>query len=87
MPQNPSSRCRAPSHVLKQYRMATAERMRRVIASEARMEQTQRPPARQRDEGLVDRITLPQAGRTRPWFPTPYGGPLWRRWAPTPSGP
>ncbi|MFC8661346.1 replication-relaxation family protein [Streptomyces sp. NPDC057199] len=38
-----------------------------------RIEQTRRRLAKLRDEGLVDRITLPQAGRTRVWFPTGYG--------------
>jgi hypothetical protein len=47
--------------------------MHRVIAPSVRIEQTRRRLARLRSEGLVDRITLPQAGRTRAWFPTPYG--------------
>ncbi|OIJ90423.1 hypothetical protein [Streptomyces colonosanans] len=36
--------------------------------------------ARLRAEGLVDRITLPQAGRTRVWFPTPYVVQLASEW-------
>ncbi|WP_225101983.1 replication-relaxation family protein [Streptomyces sp. CoH27] len=63
-----------------QYRMATTEQMHRVIAPEVRIEQTRRRLARLRVEGLVDRITLPQAGRTRVWFPTPYGVQLACEW-------
>ncbi|MEU1514961.1 replication-relaxation family protein [Streptomyces sp. NPDC005811] len=55
-----------------QYRMATTEQMHRVTAPEVRIEQTRRRLARLREEGLVDRITLPQAGRTRVWVPTSY---------------
>ncbi|MBP2056368.1 hypothetical protein J2Z21_009386 [Streptomyces griseochromogenes] len=66
--------------VLTQYRMATTEQTHRVIAPEVRIEQTRRRLARLRDEGLVDRITLPQAGRTRVWFPTPYGVHLASEW-------
>ena len=44
------------------------------------IEQTRRRLARLRAEGLVDRITLPQAGRTRVWFPTPYGVQLASEW-------
>jgi len=66
--------------VLAQYRMATTEQMHRVIAPEVRIEQTRRRLARLRMEGLVDRITLPQAGRTRAWFPTAYGVQLACEW-------
>lgn len=59
--------------VLVQYRMATTEQMHLVIAPGVRIEQTRRRLAKLRSEGLVDRITLPQAGRTRVWFPTQYG--------------
>ncbi|MET8292012.1 hypothetical protein ABZV80_43870, partial [Streptomyces sp. NPDC005132] len=31
-------------------------------------------------EGLVDRITLAQAGRTRVWFPTTYGAWIAFEW-------
>ena len=54
--------------------------MHRVIAPEVRIEQTRWRLARLRAEGLVDRITLPQAGRTRAWFPTPYGVQLASEW-------
>ncbi|MGW4985472.1 replication-relaxation family protein, partial [Streptomyces mirabilis] len=63
-----------------QYRMATTEQMHRVIAPSVRIEQTRRRLARLRAEGLVDRITLPQAGRTRVWFPTSYGVQLASEW-------
>jgi hypothetical protein len=66
--------------VLTQYRMATTEQMHRVIAPSVRIEQTRRRLARLRAEGLVDRITLPQAGRLRVWFPTPYGVQLASEW-------
>jgi hypothetical protein len=66
--------------LLTQYRMATTEQMHRVIAPEVRIEQTRRRLARLRDEGLVDRITLPQAGRVRVWFPTLYGVQLASEW-------
>ncbi|MEU0947228.1 replication-relaxation family protein [Streptomyces canus] len=59
--------------VLVQYRMATTEQMHWVIASGVRIEQTRRRLARLREEGLIDRITLPHAGRRRVWFPTSYG--------------
>jgi hypothetical protein len=66
--------------VLAQYRMATTEPMHRVIAPSVRIEQTRRRLARLRVEELVDRITLPQAGRTRVWFPTAYGVQLASEW-------
>jgi hypothetical protein len=59
--------------VLVQYRMATTEQMHRVIAPGVRSEQTRRRLAKLREEGLIDRITLPRAGRLRVWFPTSYG--------------
>ncbi|GGL17256.1 hypothetical protein GCM10010094_92700 [Streptomyces flaveus] len=66
--------------VLTQYRMATTAQMHRVIAPSVRIEQTRRRLARLRSEGLVDRITLPQAGRTWVWFPTQYGVQLALEW-------
>ncbi|MFD9329879.1 replication-relaxation family protein [Streptomyces sp. NPDC060065] len=71
--------------VLTRYRMAATEQMHRVIAPEVRIEQTRRRLARRRlarlrVEGLIDRITLPQAGRTRVWFPTLYGMQLACEW-------
>ncbi|MEV8563356.1 replication-relaxation family protein, partial [Streptomyces sp. NPDC051917] len=66
--------------VLTQYRMATTEQMHRVIAPDVRIEQTRRRLAKMRDEGLIDRITLPQAGRLRVWFPTSYGVQIASEW-------
>ncbi|MFF7072972.1 hypothetical protein [Streptomyces pseudovenezuelae] len=43
------------------------------MAPGVRIEQTRRRLARLREEGLIERITLPQAGRRRVWFPTAYG--------------
>ncbi|MDQ0585800.1 replication-relaxation family protein [Streptomyces rishiriensis] len=45
-----------------------------------RIEQTRRRLAKLRAEGLVDRITLPQAGRTRVWFATAYGVQVAGEW-------
>jgi hypothetical protein len=66
--------------VLTQYRMATTEQMHRVIAPGVRIEQTRRRLGKLRDEGLVDRITLPRAGRMRVWFPTAYGMQIASEW-------
>ncbi|WP_435229191.1 replication-relaxation family protein [Streptomyces sp. Tue6028] len=66
--------------VLAQYRMATTEQMHTVIAPGVRSEQTRRRLAKLRDEGLVERITLPQAGRTRVWFVTQYGAQIASEW-------
>lgn len=59
--------------VLAQYRMATTEQMHLILNPQVRIEQTRRRLAKLRAEGLVDRITLPQRGRLRVWFPTQYG--------------
>ncbi|MGW0877176.1 replication-relaxation family protein [Streptomyces sp. NPDC002740] len=56
--------------VLVQYRMATTEQMHQITAPRVRIEQTRRRLAKLRAEGLVDRITLPQSGRSRVWFAT-----------------
>ncbi|MFD3621753.1 replication-relaxation family protein [Streptomyces sp. NPDC058676] len=66
--------------VLAQYRMATTEQMHLIIAPGVRIEQTRRRLAKLRNEGLVDRITLPQAGRTRVWFATQYGVQVASEW-------
>ncbi|MEU3341956.1 replication-relaxation family protein [Streptomyces sp. NPDC006668] len=66
--------------VLAQYRMATTEQMHLVIAPGVRIEQTRRRLAKLRQEGLVDRITLPRAGRTRVWFATQYGVEVASEW-------
>ncbi|MEU5599737.1 replication-relaxation family protein [Streptomyces sp. NPDC020298] len=66
--------------VLVQYRMATTEQMHLVIAPGVRIEQTRRRLAKLRGEGLIDRVTLPQAGRTRVWFATQYGVDVALEW-------
>ncbi|MYT03104.1 hypothetical protein GT021_00015 [Streptomyces sp. SID5470] len=66
--------------VLVQYRMATTEQMHWVIAPGVWIEQTRRRLARLRQEGLIERITLPQTGRRRVWFPTAYGGKVACEW-------
>ncbi|GAA4048794.1 replication-relaxation family protein [Streptomyces shaanxiensis] len=66
--------------VLTQYRLATTEQMHRVIAPGVRNEQTRRRLAKLRHEGLIDRITLPRAGRMRVWFPTAYGVQIASEW-------
>ncbi|MER5509310.1 replication-relaxation family protein [Streptomyces sp. NPDC002766] len=71
---------RAALAVLAQYRMATTEQMHLVVAPGVRIEQTRRRLAKLRQEGLVDRITLPQAGRTRVWFATQYGVDVASEW-------
>ncbi|MET7458233.1 replication-relaxation family protein [Streptomyces sp. NPDC005574] len=66
--------------VLVQYRMATTEQMHQIIAPAVRIEQTRRRLAKLKTEGLIDRITLPQAGRTRVWFPSQYGVQVASEW-------
>ncbi|MFE5923584.1 replication-relaxation family protein [Streptomyces sp. NPDC056468] len=66
--------------VLAQYRMATTEQMHLLIAPGVRIEQTRRRLVKLRGEGLVDRVTLPQAGRTRVWFATQYGVEVVSEW-------
>ncbi|TQJ37063.1 protein involved in plasmid replication-relaxation [Streptomyces sp. SLBN-115] len=63
-----------------QYRMTTTEQMHLITAPGVRIEQTRRRLAKLRAEGLVDRITLPQAGRTRVWFATGYGARVAAEW-------
>ncbi|MFE0512870.1 replication-relaxation family protein [Streptomyces sp. NPDC058964] len=66
--------------LLAQYRMTTTEQMHQVIAPGVRIEQTRRRLAKLRHEGLIDRVTLPQAGRTRVWFATQYGVDVASEW-------
>ncbi|MFF9222105.1 replication-relaxation family protein [Streptomyces viridosporus] len=66
--------------VLVQYRMATTKQMHLILSPEVRIEQTRRRLAKLREEGLIDRITLPRAGRTRVWHPTPYGAQIAGEW-------
>jgi hypothetical protein len=66
--------------VLAQWQMATTEQMHLLVAPGVRIEQTRRRLAKLREEGLVDRVTLPQAGRTRCWFLTQYGTQIASEW-------
>ncbi|MGA5284887.1 replication-relaxation family protein [Streptomyces griseoincarnatus] len=66
--------------VVAQWQMATTEQMHLLIAPGVRIEQTRRRLAKLREEGLVDRVTLPQAGRTRCWFLTQYGTQIASEW-------
>ncbi|USQ89885.1 replication-relaxation family protein (plasmid) [Streptomyces phaeoluteigriseus] len=66
--------------VLVQYRMATTEQVHLVCSPGVRIERSRRRLVKLRGEGLVDRITLPQAGRTRVWFPTAYGVQVASQW-------
>ncbi|MGJ5797489.1 replication-relaxation family protein [Streptomyces griseorubiginosus] len=66
--------------VVAQYRMATTEQVHLLVAPGVRIEQTRRRLAKLRDEGLVDRITLPRAGRMRVWFATQFGVEVASEW-------
>ncbi|MGW6793652.1 replication-relaxation family protein [Streptomyces chartreusis] len=66
--------------VLTQYRMATADQLHVMVADHVRVEQTRRRLMKLHDEGLVDRVTLPRAGRTRGWFVTQYGAKIAEQW-------
>lgn len=60
--------------------MATTEQLHLITAPGGRIEQTRRRLAKLRAEGLVERSTLPQAGRTRVWFATEYGVRVAAEW-------
>ncbi|MFI6340774.1 replication-relaxation family protein [Streptomyces sp. NPDC050535] len=66
--------------VLAQYRMARTEQVHLLLTPDVRIEQTRRRLAKLRSEGLLDRVTLPQAGRTRVWFPTRHGARIAAEW-------
>ncbi|TWD13167.1 protein involved in plasmid replication-relaxation [Streptomyces sp. T12] len=66
--------------VLAQHRMATTEQMHLLIAPRVRIEQTRRRLVKLRGEGLIDRVTLPQADRTRVWFVTQHGAQAAAEW-------
>ncbi|KES03427.1 hypothetical protein BU52_30800 [Streptomyces toyocaensis] len=74
------SRDRLAVAVLAQYRMATTEQMHLILSPDVRIEQTRRRLMKLRGEGLIDRVTLPQAGRTRVWFATRYGAQVASEW-------
>lgn len=60
--------------VFTQYRMATTLQLHRLLAPQVRIDPTRRRVAKLRGKGLVDRVTLPQAGRLRAWSPTTEHG-------------
>ncbi|GHB79816.1 hypothetical protein GCM10010377_82320 [Streptomyces viridiviolaceus] len=66
--------------VLAQYRMATTEQLHLLLTPRVRIEQTRRRLVKLRGEGLIDRVTLLQAGRTRVWFVTKYGAQVASEW-------
>ncbi|GAA3876801.1 hypothetical protein GCM10022207_48630 [Streptomyces lannensis] len=66
--------------VLAQHRMATTQQVHLMISPTVRIEQTRRRLVKLRTEGLIDRVTLPQAGRTRVWFVTHYGAEVASGW-------
>ncbi|MEU6496900.1 replication-relaxation family protein [Streptomyces sp. NPDC046984] len=66
--------------VLAQHRMATTQQVHLMISPAVRIEQTRRRLVKLRGEGLIDRVTLPQAGRTRVWFVTQYGAEVASEW-------
>ncbi|MFJ5928045.1 replication-relaxation family protein [Kitasatospora sp. NPDC092948] len=55
---------------LYQFRMATAEQLRVLHTPDAGIEQMRRRLRRLHEEGLVDSVVLPQAGKLQAWFLT-----------------
>ncbi|MER5602330.1 replication-relaxation family protein [Streptomyces sp. NPDC002265] len=66
--------------VVAQYRLVTTEQLHLLTAAGVRIEQTRRRLMKLREEGLVERVTLPQAGRRRVWFATAYGVQVASEW-------
>ncbi|MEV5646301.1 replication-relaxation family protein [Streptomyces flaveolus] len=66
--------------VLAQYRMATTEQMHLILSPDVGIEQTRRRLVKLRGEGLIDRSTLPQAGRMRVWHAAQYGAQVASGW-------
>ncbi|MFG2323552.1 replication-relaxation family protein [Streptomyces sp. NPDC048568] len=60
--------------------MATTEQMHVLITPRMRIKQTRRQLPKPRKKRPVDRVTLPQAGRTRCWFLTQYGAQIASEW-------
>ncbi|MFJ7913106.1 replication-relaxation family protein [Kitasatospora sp. NPDC096204] len=56
-----------------QFRIATAEQLRRLTAPDAGIEKMRARLRRLRDEGLAEELVLPQSGRARGWFLTEHG--------------
>ncbi|MFF9100034.1 replication-relaxation family protein [Streptomyces rubrogriseus] len=74
------SRDRLAVAVLAQYRMATTEQLHLILSPNVQIEQIRRRLVKLRGEGLIDRVTLPQAGRTRVWYSTRYGAQVASEW-------
>ncbi|MFC7015989.1 replication-relaxation family protein [Streptomyces viridiviolaceus] len=51
-----------------------------LLTPRVRIEQTRRRLVKLRSEGLIDRVTLLQAGRTWVWFVTKYGAQVASEW-------
>ncbi|WP_426570300.1 replication-relaxation family protein [Streptomyces canus] len=60
--------------------MATTEQMHLILSPDVRIEQTRRRLMNLRGEGLIGRLTLLQAGRTRVWHVTQYGAQVASEW-------
>ncbi|WBP91403.1 replication-relaxation family protein [Kitasatospora cathayae] len=58
---------------LYQFRMATAEQLRVLHTPDSKPELMRRRLRKLKDEGLVEDVVLPQAGRLRAWFLTERG--------------
>ncbi|WP_280686396.1 replication-relaxation family protein [Kitasatospora sp. MAA19] len=56
-----------------QFRIATAEQLRRLTAPVAGIEKMRARLRRLREEGLAEELVLPQTGRQRAWFLTEHG--------------
>nr|BEK71243.1 hypothetical protein KPHV_84700 [Kitasatospora purpeofusca] len=55
-----------------QFRMATAEQLRVLHSPDAGLEQMRKRLRRFRDEGLVEAVVLPQAGKQMAWYLTEH---------------
>ncbi|MFE3875484.1 replication-relaxation family protein [Kitasatospora sp. NPDC059146] len=56
-----------------QFRIATAEQLRRLTAPDAGIEKMRARLRRLREEGLAEELVLPQSGRARGWYLTEHG--------------
>ncbi len=60
--------------------MATTEQMHLTLSPDVRIEQTRRRLVKLHGEGLIDRVAVPQAERTRVWYATRYGAQVASEW-------
>ncbi|MGW4809348.1 replication-relaxation family protein [Kitasatospora sp. NPDC004272] len=56
-----------------QFRIATAEQLRQLLAPDRSIEKMRGRLRRLREEGLVAELVLPQSGRAKGWFLTEHG--------------